>query len=89
METTERRYLKFVGIGNWNRAIFKDNNENYFGNYDILFSYNATEEEVLKKITENDIYYFGQSFGCEPLGTKIDPNKIKLKQADDHDNIKE
>ena len=74
-----KRTLTFVDIDDWNRPIFKDHNNNYYGNYDRLFDLGTSGVEVLKTIDETMIYYFGDHFGCEPLGTKIDANKIELK----------
>lgn len=73
-----KRELKFEGIDDWNRPIFKDQNNNRFGNTDILFPWEATYEDVREKISENNIEYFGTKFGCEPEGGKINPNKIIL-----------
>lgn len=77
--------LKFKTIDDWNRPVFKlidkekkYKNCHYFGSVDILFNYGATGEEVLKKVTEKDIVYFGIKINDDPLGTEIDPNKIKL-----------
>jgi len=74
----EQRQLEYIGIDFWNRPQFKDDKGNYFGNYDKLFDYGATFEEVTKTITENDIYYFGREPDCDPEGTKIDATKIIL-----------
>lgn len=74
----DKRILTFEGIDGWNRPIFKDDRGNRFGNTDKLFGWEATGEDVLKEITEKDIQYFGDHFGCEPMGTNINPDKIKL-----------
>lgn len=69
--------IKFIGVDNWSRPIFRNiKAKEYFGSVDKLFSYDATEKEVLEKITEKDLLYFGSFFGCEPLGTK--PGEIKI-----------
>ncbi len=70
--------VKFEGIDSFNRPIFKDvTSSNRFGSVDILFDYGATKEEVLKKVIEKDLLYFGNSFDCEPMG---DPciNEMKI-----------
>lgn len=63
--------VKFRGIDRFNRPVFKsiDKKSTYYGSVNTLFSYGATEKEVLAKITEADLTYFGKSFGCEPWGT--------------------
>ena len=38
------------------------------GSLNILFPYEESEEEVLKKVNSSDLEYFGRSFNCEPMG---------------------
>lgn len=73
-----KRQLKFEGIDDWNRPVFKDHNNNRFGDVDNLFEWGSTFEIVTEKISEKHICYFGDTFGCEPMGISISPNKIKL-----------
>lgn len=62
--------VKYVGIDSFNRPIFKSlEKKAFYGSTNKLFSYGATEQEVLEKVDENDLCYFGNSFGCEPWGT--------------------
>lgn len=63
--------VKFVGIDGWNRPVFKslDKKRHFYGNTSKLFSYEATETEVLEKVTADDLCYFGSRFDCEPYGT--------------------
>ena len=63
--------IKFVGIDRFNRPIFRSTKhpKNFFGSVDILFNRAATQSEVLSKVKEKDICYFGNRFGCEPMGT--------------------
>ena len=72
--------IKFHRIDDFNRAIFKDiNKKSYWGNTYILFSHDANEEDVLDKINEEDLSYFGTKFNCEPLGLKIsDSYKLQI-----------
>ncbi len=66
--------IKFVGIDRWNRPVFKslDKQRHFYGDVHTLFSYDATEEEVLQKIDVNELCYFGSRFDCEPYGTPVD-----------------
>lgn len=73
-----KRQLKFEGIDDWNRPVFKDHNNNRFGDTENLFKWDSTFEMVTSKISEKHICYFGSTFNCEPTGTLINPNKIKL-----------
>lgn len=64
--------LKFVGIDNWNRPVWKAPDQRaYFGSVNELFDYEATEEEVLKKVDTFGLCYFGDHYGCEPMGSGI------------------
>ena len=74
----EKRELKFEKIDDWNRPVFKDKYGNRFGSVDKLFGWDVSKEEVLRKVTEKDITYFGTKFNCEPEGIKINSGKIKL-----------
>jgi hypothetical protein len=70
--------VKFVGIDYWSRPVFKNTEgKDHYGSTEILFAENATEQEVLKVISETDLLYFGNSFGCEPMGTVISNIKIQ------------
>lgn len=74
----EKHQLKFVGIDNWNRPVWKaPDKKEYYGDVCNLFSYEATEEEVREKVTIYDLCYFGDHFGCEPMGTDV-PDKYYL-----------
>lgn len=67
--------LKFKGIDEWNRPVFVDENKRFFGDTNHLFDYGTSKDDVLdfyKDMPLNScICYFGQHFGCEPMGTKI------------------
>ena len=76
--------LKFKGIDDWNRPVFMDDNSRYFGDTDHLFDYTASKDDVLNFYRNmplnNCICYFGQQFGCEPMGIEIKSNvKIILE----------
>ena len=73
-----KEYIKFVGIDSFNRPIFRGYGRNHFGSTDILFSYDATEKEVLEKVTEKNLTYFGSKFDCEPMGD--DAGNIKIEE---------
>ena len=64
--------VTYVGIDSWNRPVFKDKNNNYYGSTDKIFDYDATKEDVLKVVTETDLLYFGRSFDCEPWGDRVE-----------------
>lgn len=72
---TDQIRLKFVGIDNWNRPVWKaPNKREYYGSVTVLFNGDATEEEVLKKVDTYELCYLGDHFGCEPMGTSV-PDK--------------
>jgi len=67
--------IKFRGIDNWNRPVFKDvNSKNHFGSVNTLFNSYATEDEIINFFRANlgELEYFGNSFGCEPHGGLAD-----------------
>ncbi len=75
---TDQVRLIFVGIDSWNRPVWKAPDQNaYFGSVTELFDYNDTEETVLKKVDSFGLCYFGDSFGCEPMGTSL-PDKYYI-----------
>jgi hypothetical protein len=71
--------VKFEGIDDWNRPVFKDiNSSNRFGSTEILFpdkklAPNNTPEEItnfFKSLPKlGTLAYFGNKFNCEPYGT--------------------
>ena len=63
--------VKFRGIDHWNRAVFRsiDYPRNFYGDIAHLWDEDAQEADVLAQITEADLCFFGNSFGCEPMGT--------------------
>lgn len=77
-----KRELKYIGIDYWSRPIFKDKNDNLFCSLNKLFPDGASFEDVTgtngQEVTERDIVYFGRDLDDDPMGTSIDPNKIKL-----------
>lgn len=71
----EQIRLKFVGIDNWNRPVWKAPDQKaYFGSVNELFSFESTEEQVLKKVDTYGLCYFGDHMGCEPMGSDV-PDK--------------
>ena len=69
-------YLMYVGIDGWSRPVFKDiERREYYGSTDQLFAYGSTEMDVKKKLCveglrdEFHLCYFGNHFGCEPMGS--------------------
>jgi hypothetical protein len=79
--------IKFEGIDNWNRPIFKDVNSKWrFGDVNNLFSYHDIEEDDkfkqflvdYKKTPNYYLQYFGSSFGCEPNGGLADDIQLKI-----------
>lgn len=77
--------VKFKGIDRFNRPVFKslDKQRRFYGSVHKLFSYDATEKEVLSKVSEDDLCYFGSQFGCEPYGTWVDNLTIVKEDSDE------
>lgn len=77
------RELKYVGIDYWSRPQFIDKVGNYFGVLDKLFQDGSSFEDVTCKedsqyVDEHDICYFGRECDCDPDGSVMNPDKIKL-----------
>lgn len=65
--------IKFRGIDDWNRPVFKDIDRSlYFGSVNTLFNGNEPKEDVIRFFKENkdDLELFGDHFNCEPHGGK-------------------
>lgn len=79
LKLTTAEKVKFYGIDRFNRPVFKslDNGKSkFYGDVHNLFSYEATEAEVLAKVTADDLCYFGSRFECEPYGTPVNNLQI-------------
>ena len=67
--------LQFISIDDWNRPVFKDDKERYFGDTENLFKYGTSKEEVYNFYKDKDLHehicYFGRCFDCDPLGGRI------------------
>lgn len=72
--------VRFLGIDGWNRPVFQASDSEFYGATDILFDDYATEAEVLSKVSEKDLTYFGSRFGCEPMGSPS--GNIKIVKAE-------
>jgi len=74
--------IKFRGIDDWNRPVFKDVDSCiHYGSTNTLFT-NETPEEINIYIRSNikELEYFGGSFNCEPHGGI--PSNYKLNIID-------
>ena len=69
----------FYGIDSWNRPIFKDiGGKAFYGSTDKLFD-DTDMESAEKEVTAEDLLYFGDHFGCEPMGLTI-PDIVIIKE---------
>lgn len=63
--------IKFRGIDDWNRPVFKNIDSNsHYGSVTTLFNYEDSAEKVIEyfKSHIDELEYFGTAFGCEPHG---------------------
>lgn len=63
--------IKFKGIDDWNRPVFKDvDSSTYYGSTRTLFGWADPKEKIIEYFKSNmdELEYFGSSFGCEPNG---------------------
>lgn len=80
--------IQFYGIDRFNRPVFKSldgGKGKFYGDVHNLFGYDATEAEVLAKVTVNDLCYFGSRFDCEPYGTPVTNLEIVVAKSSDTD----
>ena len=88
------RLVKFRGIDRFNRPCFKRVGDTkipegkerapsyFYGCTHILFNRDAEEAEVLEKVSEKDLVFFGNTFGCEPDGDPA-PADIKIVRTEE------
>ncbi len=68
--------IKFYGVDDWSRPVFKRlDKKEFYGCVDKLVDYDISNEEIYKQIKSTDLVYFGNSFGCEPMGTSCPKNE--------------
>ena len=70
--------IRFEGIDYWSRPVFKNiKSKSRYGSLNYLFPDGTSEKEVLEKVSEKDLCFFGNSVDCEPMGDlPIEPLKI-------------
>ena len=83
--------IQFIGIDKWNRPVYKviktsgmfvseDKKQRkiYYGSVDKLFNDDATKEEVDNYFKDNldELEFFGNHFGCEPMGGRTKNLKL-------------
>ena len=73
-----RRILVFYCIDYWNKAVFRDSLGYLFGSLDILFSATDKPENIVKRLENEDIYYFSRRVDDDPLGELMNRDKIVL-----------
>lgn len=86
--------VEFEGVDDHNRAIFAHQVKKgliwRFGCLDFLFSWDATENEVIQVLSHQSgeelrrkFFYFGNKFGCEPSGEELyNGDKVVIYHAD-------
>lgn len=63
--------IKFRGIDDFNRPVYKDIKSNtYFGSTEKLFYLSTPTKEINDYFSENmdKLEFFGLKFNCEPIG---------------------
>lgn len=68
------RTLKYRGIDDWNRPIFKVMEKNYYvGCIEKLYPHDVNPKEVIEYFKNNTgfLRYFGIKFNCEPEGGSL------------------
>lgn len=73
--------LKFRGIDDWNRPVFKDMDSSlHFGDVNKLWGWEDDKKDIQEYYKNHpfSLEYFGDKFNCEPHGGKQDFFKFKI-----------
>jgi hypothetical protein len=71
---SEVKNIKFKGIDDFNRPVFKIVDEDiYVGSVYTLFDWSVKPDDVIAHFKSNtsELEYFGNKFNCEPTGGKL------------------
>ena len=76
----------FVGVDYWNSATFREvsQEENYYCDIYEVFDFNVTEEKILEwysLVGTAAIFYKGNSFNSEPLGSPANVEIVTREEA--------
>lgn len=61
-----KRQLKYVGLDNFNRPVFKDKSAHFYGSVDVLFSSETSPEKIINALSPHNICYFGKNLIVNP-----------------------
>jgi hypothetical protein len=78
-ETKEEKqkevFLRFHGVDCFKRPIFKEiGKNNFYGSVDKIYPWNDLDSSI-SDIKSEDLVYFGNTFGCKPMGNPCPPNE--------------
>jgi hypothetical protein len=79
-ETKEEKhkeiFLRLHGIDCFGRLVFKEiDKNNFYGSVTKLYSRNDGVGGIPPDIKSEDLVYFGNTFGCEPMGSPCPDNE--------------
>lgn len=77
MSSIKELHIKFRGIDDWNRPVFKVVDKPiYIGSVVSLFDYTDSKEKIISYFKEHisELVIFGTHFCCEPNGDYINKN---------------
>jgi len=75
-EKQKKVFLRFHGIDYFNRPVFKEINKNsFYGSVDKIYPWNNDGVSLISDVKSEDLVYFGNSFGCEPMGNPCPDNE--------------
>jgi hypothetical protein len=72
--------LKFRGMDDWHRPVFKDVNSSLHFGSTKLFNGPISNEEIIKYFKEHpeELEFFGERFNCEPHGGRREFFKFNI-----------
>jgi hypothetical protein len=75
-EKPKEVFLRFHGIDYANRPVFKEvDKNNFYGSITKIYPWNDDGVSLTSDIKSKDLVYFGNIFGCEPMGNPCPDNE--------------
>jgi len=75
-EKPKEVFLRFHGIDYFNRPVFKEIDKNsFYGSVDKIYPWNDDGISLISDVKSEDLTYFGNIFGCEPMGNPCPDNE--------------
>jgi len=75
-EKQKEVFLCFHGLDRFNKLIFKEiGKNNFYGSVTKSYPWNEDGVSLISSIKPEELVYFGNTFGCEPMGNPCPDNE--------------